>query len=189
MAISIQRYRTAIGQIPGIGPHLSEALRILEEGVNNLGNHIAVDPAGTIPSPPAPQSLTVKTNGTGLVHAMISDENSIQKNLSYFLEYSENPAFTQPHVVHLGASRTMSPILLPSKDDSGNPQTFFFRAYSQYHGSHPSGPIYFGGNTPTAVNPGGTQQMTLIPSTGSGTASNNGQQGASGFGKVLFRVK
>ena len=186
MAISIERYRNAIGQI---SPHLSEALRILQDGINNLGNHVSVDPAGTSPAPPIPQSLTVKANGTGLVHAVISDSNPINKNLHYFIEVDTSPSFPQPHVIHLGPSRTMSPIYLPAKDDSGNPQNFFFRTYSQYQGSHPSSPIYFGGTVPTAVNPGGTQQMTLLPSTGSGTASNTGEQGSAGFGKVLVRPK
>lgn len=189
MAISIERYRTVIGQLPGIGAHLSEALRILQDGINNLGSHVSVDPAGTIPAPPIPQALTVKTNGTGLVHAVLSDSNPINKNLHYFLEYATEPTFSQPHVVHLGPSRTMSPILLPYQDDNGNPQSFYFRAYSQYQGSTPSKPIYYGGVTPTAVNPGGSQKLTLIPSTGSGTASNTGQQANSGFGVNLVRPK
>jgi hypothetical protein len=90
--------------------------------------------------------------------------------------------------VHLGASRSMNPVMLPAKDDNGKPQQFYFRGYSQYPGGHPGSPIHFGGQTPTAVNPGGSAKLTLLPSTGSGTAENTGQQGASGFGRNLFRV-
>jgi hypothetical protein len=68
-----------------------------------------------------------------------------------------------------------------------NPQVWYFRAYSQYPGSHPGPKVLFGGNNATSVNPGGTQAMTLLPSTGSGTAQNSGQEGGSGFGKNLYR--
>lgn len=187
MPINIEREMTYLRQIPNIGEYLGEALRKLQEGTNNMGQNAAIDPAGTIPPPPPVQELIVKTNGNGLVHAVINDNNAIQKNLHYFVEYDTNPAFPQPHVAHLGASRSMNPITLPANDDHGNPQSFYFRAYSQYPAGHPGDVVHFGGTTPTAVNPGGTQNMTLIPSTGSGTAPSDGQRGGSGFGKVLFR--
>jgi hypothetical protein len=81
----------------------------------------------------------------------------------------------------------MSPVTLPAQDDNGGSQQFYFRAYSQYPGGKPGVPVHFGGETPTAVDPGGTQQLTLIPSTGSGTAQVSGEQGGSGFGIVLHR--
>jgi hypothetical protein len=99
------------------------------------------------------------------------------------VEYDTDASFPQPHVVHLGASRSMAPMTLPAMDDNGNPQKFFFRAYSQYHGSHPGPKVHSG----VAVDPGGTHMLTLLPSTGSGTAAANGQEGGSGFGKVLLR--
>jgi hypothetical protein len=187
MSLSIDKEMAFLQQIPEFGQYLSEALRRLQDGVNNLGQNVAVDPSGTIPAPPTIQQLTVKSNGNGLVHAVINDSNPIQKNLNYFVEYDTDPSFPQPHVVHLGASRSMAPLTLPAKDDNGNAQKFYFRAYSQYPGSHPGEAVHHGGATPTAVDPGGTQQMTLLSSTGSGTAQPTGQQGGSGFGKVLFR--
>lgn len=187
MALDISKEILALTQIPEIGMHLGEALRKLQDAANNLGQNVAVNPTGTLPPPPPIQALDVKTNGTGLVHAVINDQNAIQKNLHYFVEYDTDPAFKQPHVVHLGASRTMNPINLPATDDDGNPQNFYFRAYSQYQGSKPGEKINHGGSNASAIAPGGTQQMTLLPSTGSGTAQPNGQQGGSGFGKVLFR--
>ena len=185
--LALEKEMEFLRQIPEFGQYLSEALRKVQEATNNMGQHIAVDPTGTIPKPPPIQQLTVKSSGTGLVHAVINDGNAIQKGLNYFIEYSTDQSFSKPHVVHLGASRSMAPINLPASDDNGNPQSFFFRAYSQYHGGHPGEPIHFGGTTPTPVDPGGTQQMTLISSTGSGTAENSGEQGGSGLGKVLFR--
>ena len=187
MAIDINKELTFIRQIPQIGTYLGNAIEALTKGVNNLGQHVAVDPTGTIPPPPPIQQLTVKSNGTGLVHAVISDNNKISKNLHYFVEYDTDPSFKQPHVAHLGVSRSMQPLQLPPLDDNGKKQQFYFRAYSQYQGGHPGPGVHFGGNTPTAVDPGGSQMMTLIPSTGSGTAQSTGQEGGSGFGKQQIR--
>lgn len=187
MAIDINKELSFIRQIPGIGNYLGDAFERIAKGVNQLGDHVGVDPASVMPPPPTIQSLTVKTNGTGLVHAVITDNNPIQKNLHYFIEYDTNPSFPQPQVKPLGPSRTMEPLTLPGGDDNGNLQMFYFRAYSQYQGSKPGIPVHFGGTNPMAVSPGGMQQLTLIPSTGSGTAPSNGQQGGSGFGKDQTR--
>jgi hypothetical protein len=187
MPLDIDKEMTFIRNIPGIGRLLEQAFRKVQQGVNTFGQNIAVDPTGVVPAPPPINQLDVKSSGTGLVHAVITDNNKIQKNLHYFVEYANEPNFLQPHVVHLGASRSMSPVTLPALDDNGNPQNFYFRAYSQYPGGKPGPIVHFGGGTPTAVAPGGTHQMTLLPSTGSGTAQASGQEGGSGFGKFVFR--
>lgn len=174
-------------KLPFFGNYLAIALENIVDGVNNLGKNLAADPTKTLPPPNPIQQLTVKTNGMGLVHAVITDNGHIKKGVHYFVEYDNNPNFTQPHVVHLGVSRSMSPLTLPGSDDNGNPQSFYFRAYSQYPGSHPGPIVKFGGIVPTPVSPGGMQQLTLLQSTGSGTAQSNGEQGGSGFGKVLVR--
>jgi hypothetical protein len=186
-ALDIQKEISRLRKVDDHGQWLQSAFQRIEDAVNNLGRNTAAAPKGILPPPPPIQQVTVKTNGNGLVHAVIGDENPIEKGLHYFLEYDTTPDVTQPHVVHLGASRTMNPIALPALDDDGIPQQFYFRGYSQYPGGRPGTPIHFGGETPAPVAPGGTQQMTLIPSTGSGTAQNSGQQGGSGFGKVLAR--
>jgi hypothetical protein len=186
-ALDIQKEISRLRKHPEYGQWMHSALQRIEDAVNTLARNTAVAAKGVLPAPPTIQQLTVKTSGNGLVHAVINDSNPIQKGIHYFVEYDTDKNFTQPHVVHLGASRTMSPINLPALDDNGNPQQFYFRAYSQYPGGGPGGAIHFGGDTPTPVDPGGTQQMTLLPSTGSGTAQATGQQGQSGFGKVLTR--
>jgi hypothetical protein len=185
--LDIQKEISRLRKVDDHGQWLQSALQRIEDAVNNLGKNTAAAPKGILPPPPVIQQLSVKTNGNGLVHAVINDTNPIQKGINYFVEYDTTPNFTQPHVVHMGASRSMNPVQLPTLDDDGNQQQFYFRAYSQYQGGKPSGPIHFGGENPTPVVPGGTQQMTLIPSTGSGTAQATGQQGGSGFGKVLDR--
>lgn len=184
---SLEREITFLKNIPEVGPYLGDALRRIQEAILLTGKNTGTDPHGTLPPPPVIQNLDVKTDPNGLVHAVINDGNEVNRGVHYFVEYSTDKAFSKPHVVHLGASRSMQPLILPSKDDNGNPQTFYFRAYSQYPGSHPNTPVHFGGTTPTPVTPGGNFQMTLIPSTGSGTAQNSGEQGGSGFGRVLTR--
>lgn len=189
LALDIQKELATLRKLPDYGQWVHSALQRIEDAVNTLARNSAVAAKGVLPAPPTIQQLTVKTNGTGLVHAVINDSNPIQKGVHYFVEYDTDKNFTQPHVAHLGASRSMSPITLPAMDDNGNPQKFYFRAYSQYPGGSPGPAVRFGGNTPTPVDPGGTQQLSLIPSTGSGTAQPNGQQGGSGFGKVLNRPR
>jgi hypothetical protein len=181
-------------KIPGVGQFLGNALQKLEDGTNQLGTNIGADPTQTIPAPPPIQGLTVKTDGAGNVHAVINDSSSIQRGIQYFVEVQQLPTsapltFSQPHVIQLGASRTMPPTPLPAQDDSGNPVHYIFQGYSQYPGGLPGPKVRFGGTTPTAVLPGGSGKATLLASTGSGTASANGQQQGSGLGKTLFRSK
>jgi hypothetical protein len=174
-------------QLPIFGSYLGTALQRLQDGINGLGDNVGADPTQTLPPPPKIQQLNVKTDGAGTAHATITDNNPIQKGIHYFMEMDTTPAFQQPHVFHMGTSRSVPPFVLPAKDDSGNPQSWYFRAYSSYPGGHPGEPVHFGGTTPTAVNPGGAVKLTLLPSTGSGTAPPDGKVGASGFGKVLYR--
>src|SRR5262252_549713 len=121
MAVSIDRELDFLKKIPDFGRYLYQALNRLQNGVNNLGNNLAADPAKNMAAPDSPQSLTVKANG-GLVHAVINDQNQLRRGVHYFVEYANESSFKQPHVLHLGASRTMHPINLPALDDDGHPQ-------------------------------------------------------------------
>lgn len=187
MALDLNRYRNYLGKIPALGNYLSEALEDIQTAVNQGFSTLGASPNTTLDPPGTIQGLTVKTDGNGNVHAVINDNNPITKNLHYFVEHDTDPAFSQPHVYHLGASRTLGPMPLPNFDDDGNPQQFYFRAYSQYPGSKPGAVINFGGTAPTAVTPGGTAKLTLLSSTGSGTAQNTGEEGGAGFGRNQIR--
>jgi hypothetical protein len=147
--------------------------------------NVGADPTGFVPPAPTIQGLNVKA-ANGQVHVSINDSNPISKNLHYFVEYDTSPAFAQPHVEFLGPSRGKV-LNLPGKTDGGATQNFYFRAYPQYLAGKPGVPVNFGGTVPTAVSPGGTTQLTLLPSTGSGTAPNNGERGGQGFGVDLKR--
>lgn len=189
MASDISKELIFLRNIPGIGPYLGRAIEGLMTDISSLGQNSSTDSNVTLPPPPTIQQLHVKTDGNGNVHAVINDSNPIQKNTHYFVEFATDAGFTQPHVVHLGPSRTMRPMPLPAFDDNGNAQSWHFRAYSQQQGSLPSPPVNFGSpGAPTPVSVGGTARLTLIPSTGSGTAPPTGQSAGQGFGKSLFRA-
>jgi hypothetical protein len=156
------------------------------DGVNHLSTHIGADPVGNHPTPSAIQGITVKTTGE-LAHIALTDNNPVNKGVHYFLEYDTDPSFPQPHVVHMGTSRSVPPITLPAKDDGGNAVNYYVRAYPQMPGSEPGPVTVYGGASPTAISPTGATQLTLAPSTGSGTAAANGQQGGYGFGRFQSR--
>ena len=141
----------------------------------------ALVPSTQEPPPPV-SGVSVQSLGTGAVDVTITDNGQINQNVNYFVEHDDNPNFTQPRVEHLGPSRTV-------QISTGN-QGRYFRAYSQYFNppSQPSAPIVFGGSrNPTRIFGGSGTVVALQPSTGSGTAATNGQQGGSGAGKVPVR--
>lgn len=156
------------------------------DAINNLSDHVGADPVGNR-QPPAPiQGITVKNAGE-VVHIGITDNSAVNKGVHYFAEYDIDPGFPNPQVIHMGTSRNHPPFLLPSKNDGGDTLSYYFRAYPQYPGSEAGPKIAFGGTPPTAVTPGAATQLTLVPSTGSGTASPTGQQGGQGFGNFQIR--
>ncbi len=175
-------------QIEAASPILGQYLRTyLVPAIEHLGTNIGASPSGYIDTPDAPQSVDVKVSGE-MAHVSITHTSPLQKNVHYFTEISNTPSFTQPIVVHHGTSRTSHPINLPTQDDAGNPQKYYFRSFAQMPGSLPSAPtVLGGGSSPTPVTMGGGTKMTLLPSTGSGTGSNNGQDGGVGFGKTIYR--
>jgi hypothetical protein len=170
-----------------MGRGIYEMLSQMQDHVNNGFQQLGVSTFQKSAPPDPPDNLNVVANN-GTVHAVITHNAPITKTLHYFIEADTSPAFSQPHVFDLGASRTLF-TSLPNKDGNGDIQTWNFRAYSQYHGSVASEKINYGSKfTPTAVTVGGTAQFTPIPSTGSGTASPLGTQGGQGLGTVFQRA-
>jgi len=167
------------------GLHL--LLTNLSDQISNGFQQIGVQTTGKVQPPDPIENLNVVANN-GTVHAVLTHNAQVNKQVSYFVEADTDPSFSQPHVFHLNASRTLfAP--LPNKDGNGNVLPWHFRAYSQYPGSDPSSHTYFGSQfTPTVVTVGGGAQFTPLPSTGSGTAAANGTQGGLGLGNVLTRL-
>lgn len=163
------------------------ALLDIQDGINKLSDHIAADPVGITSPPPVIQGVNVKVAGE-MAHVTITDNNPLAKGARYFVETDTDPSFPQPLVHDFGSSRAPSPLQLPTNNDSGVLHNWYFRAYSQFPGSQPSPAVALGGNVPQAVNMAGSTNLTLLPSTGSGTAAADGRQGGSGFGKIPFRA-
>jgi hypothetical protein len=175
-------------EVKNLWPHLGLLIEQTIEGINGMANHLGIDPNGKV-APPAPLQNFQISAGDGQVHAVLTDNSPIKKNAQYFVEYSTEPAFLQPYVEHLGASRQRIITLPALKGDGVTAHTFYFRAYSQYYGSDAQSEqaVWGGKFTPAAVTVGGTSKLDLLPSTGSGTAFADGSQGGQGLGTVLQR--
>ena len=154
--------------------------------INTVADNTASSAVGRLAPPPPVNGVTVKVSGE-IAHVQIQHSGPIQQNIRYFTEVATNPSFSQPLVVDHGSSRTSHPFPLPTKTDGGATHKYYFRSYCQYPGSSPSAPVAYGGASPVAVQMGGATQLTLLPSTGSGTAANTGQQAAWGLGKTQRR--
>jgi hypothetical protein len=162
-----------------VDPNVRQALDDLASQIANVSSQANASTQGTMAAPPQVSSLSVTASG-GIFDAAIQDNNPVSRGIEYFLEYSLT-AVGPWTVVSLGPARNWRGTL-------GN-QTFYWRAYSQYPTSAPSGVIYFGGaSSPTAVVGGGTAAGPAPqPSAGSGTAPTNGLSGGQGYGSLPTR--
>lgn len=152
------------------------------QGFSQLG----IDTAGKT-SPPNPLEKLSVTANNGTVQAVLTHNAPVEKHTSYFLEASTDAAFSQPHVIALGASRSAF-VPLPTTDANNSTIHWHFRAYAQRLGSDASAKTYFGDAVnPTPVTVGGNVKFTPLASTGSGTAAPNGQQAGTGLGPVQNR--
>lgn len=157
-------------------PRYAEALKAIEQAINNVATQTASSAQGPQATSPTPAALNV-TAAQGVYDIAITDNAPIQRGVEYFLEYSQTPSFNQPTVIHLGTTRNHRVFL-------GN-QNLYWRAYSQYGpAAGPSKPVYFGNaNSPTPVVGGGAITGPVpLASQGSGTAPTNGLQGGAGYG-------
>jgi hypothetical protein len=157
-------------------------LREITRAIDTLASGTGVGISGDPTPPPPVNAITVKTSGE-LVQVQLTHSGNFRRPVRYFVEADTSPSFTQPQIVSYGPHRTHL-FHLPTLNDEGAAQRWYLRAYPQYLGSQPGESTVYGGlANPTPVQLVGTTAMTLLPSTGSGTASTNGQQGAQGFGK------
>ena len=187
------------------GTLLQRIIDAVNSGLRNVG----AAAVGKVLPPPPIQSITVQgsqNNATNTVtcpseilHWTINHTQVVDKHVNYFSEIDTTPAFSQPHVVFHGPSRTGF-LNLPTQDSNGVTQTYYLRSYPQQLGSDAQKPTVLGGlaaplkiqMTPPTVVVGATtytipSQTTLLPSTGSGTVAATGTQGGQGFGTPLTR--
>lgn len=166
-------------------PYHAIVLTKISDFVNGLARNVANDGNQTVNPPPTLEGMNVKASN-GLVHITLTHNAPIQKGIQYYTEADTSPSFPQPHIFDMGASRSHF-VTLPAKTDENADQSWYFRSYCQYSGSKATTPVVFGGSVATPVSVGGTTQLTPLASTGSGTASGTGRQGAQGAGKFLLR--
>ncbi len=171
-------------------------LKRIIEAVNSLAKNTGAAAVGKLSPPPPIQSINVQGTQVGntltapseILHWTLNHTQEIQKHVNYFTEIDTNPNFTQPHVVAHGASRSGFLHLPSFQDDGKTVNTYYMRSYPQYHGSDAQKPTVLGGlASPLAIQMTGASATTLLPSTGSGTASATGQQGGKGMGTDLVR--
>lgn len=165
------------------------------DAVNNLAKNANVSAVGKL-TPPAPvdsiqvqgtQNGNVLTAASEHLHFVLTHNAELNKGAHYISEIATEPNFLQPHVLDHGASRSGF-IHLPALNNNGTTQTYYLRSYVQYRGSDPAKPTVFGGLAgATAIQMTGTSKMSLLSSTGSGTASPTGMQGGKGLGVEVTR--
>lgn len=167
-----------IRNIPVFGTRLYEALRDLDNQHQALASQTNGNSTGQPLAPPAINSLKVVANA-GHFNVAITDQSPIYRGISYFIEHADNPAFTNPQVEHIGASRNATFFF-------GN-VTRYWRAYSAYGSSPASAPAYHGSAAvPLAVTGGGDNSgPTFQASQSSGTGAQG--QGLQGPGTIPFR--
>lgn len=165
-------------QFPDLGSKLFEALQAIAQQASNVEQQVNGNPAGLPQAPPSPNGVKV-SGQNGHFSVAITDTNQIYRGIQYFIAHADNPNFTNPVIVPLGASRNAHLFL-------GNVSRYFM-AYSSYGSSSPSEPVFHGGEgRPSVVNGGGSiGGPAFLPSQGSGTGDPG--VGLSGPGPVPFR--
>lgn len=177
--------------------YLGKFLRRVVDAINTTAKNASVSAVGLFPTPPKVDSINVAgvfsasnntiTTTSEHLHWTLEHNQQTHKGIKYITEIDTTPGFTQPHQVFHDSSRSGF-LSLPAQKDDGSPQLYYMRSYPQYHGSDPAAPTVLGGlSNPTAIVLTGSSKMSLLPSSGSGTASTTGQQGGKGLGDVLTR--
>jgi hypothetical protein len=173
-------------------------LQRIIDAVNSVAQNLGAAAVGKLESPPPVNSIQVQgvadissntiTTPNEFLHITLTHNGQIRKGVQYIHEISTEKNFLAPHVIDAGCSRSLFVHLPTFQTDGTTLQTYYHRAYAQYPGSDPAQPTVLGGlAAPTKILMSGTTSATLLSSTGSGTASPLGTQGAHGLGKVLTR--
>lgn len=155
-----------------------EIVADLDKQHQNLASQVNGSGSGQPNAPPSIGGLAV-TGQNGHFNIAIHDQGPIYRGVNYFVEHADNPNFTNPHVIDLGASRNHNIYL-------GN-VTRYWRAYSSYGTSAPGKPAYFGSQgIPAPVRGGGLAGgPAFTASKGSGTGAVGA--GLQGPGVAPFR--
>jgi hypothetical protein len=170
-----------------IAPYLQQ----LQDAVNQSAQAAGVDATQHSEPPSPPAKLNVKAAGTGeLAHFTVEDNSPRGRALHNFLEISTSSSFSpaSTYTRELGPGRHHVESLPTFLDDGSTKQTYYARCYTMEPGSKKSSEhIYHGqAGAPTGFQMNGSTALTLMPSTGCGTAPSNGQKAGVGFGASQF---
>ena len=166
------------------------------DAVNSLALNLGANAVGKLQPPNPIDSIAVQGVQSGstitcpseILHLTLNHTQELKKGVQYIHEISTEPNFLAPHIIDAGCSRSLFVHLPAFQNDGLTPQTYYHRAYPQYHGSDPQKPTVLGGlASPLKILMTGSSATTLLSSTGSGTAAANGSQGGKGLGVVLTR--
>ena len=171
MALSDQFLQEIINR----DPHLGLLLGQMIDGINSTAANAAVGVLEKLPAPATLASVNVAWNKAGVYQITHQTSQPPSIGTHYFSEIDTSPSFPAPIVIDHGVSRATEPKVLPNG-------TYYVRGYHQLPGSLPSTPVNYGGSTPAPIVIAGGSDLTLLPSTGSGTSPENGQRGGTGFG-------
>lgn len=171
-----------------IAPRLGPKLQNIQDAINQAAQAAGVDATKHLDQPDPPAAINVKVAGE-LAHVTIEDNSARDRSLNNFVEFSTAKSFSPASTwtEHLGVARHRV-LNLPTNDDNGQPHNWYFRTYTMSLGSKKASPhVYLGQQgAPTAVTMGGSTNLTLLPSTGAGTAPSNGQKAGTGYGTSQF---
>ena len=161
-----------------LGVKIAEALESIALQASNGQQQTNANPTGTPQPPPAPDNLHVMGQN-GHFSIAIAHDAPFYRGINYSVEHADNPQFTNPHAIDMGASRNHNVFL-------GN-VTRYWRAVAAYGNSGPSSPVYMGGFAqPTPVQGGGDiGGPAFTASQGSGTGRPG--VGLQGPGKEPYR--
>jgi hypothetical protein len=178
--------------------YLGSILRRIINSINTTAENANVASVGKLSPPDAVDNIQVQgtmdsntntiTCPSEHLHFVITHNSALKKGAQYLSEIDTDPNFPQPHIIDHGASRSGFVHLPSFQNDGVTPQVYYLRSYAQYRGSDPGPITTLGGRDgATKIVMTGSSGTSLLPSTGSGTANPNGQQGGKGLGVVLER--
>ena len=122
-------------ELPELGSRLYETFSAILSQQQTIAQQVNGNVSGQPESPPQINGLKV-TASNGHFAAEITDNNTVYRDVHYYLAHADNAQFTNPQIIHLGHSRNHNIFL-------GN-ATRYWQAYSAYASSPPSAPVYHG---------------------------------------------
>jgi hypothetical protein len=166
---------------PEAGVRLAEMMNQVNEGVTNVEQQTNSNAQGQ-PLPPPPINNLKVTASQGHFSAEINHEGAqFYRSPNYFLVHADNPQFTNPHIVDLGASRNWNGFL-------GNTNRYF-AAYASYQSSPPSPMTYHGGRGQPQIVKGGGSVPGAVFGASQGSGTGTAGVAHSGPGPVPFRTR